>query len=107
MTFGTPGPKSLVIYKTDGNVEYVTKRTADVATFGAFAAQDSQTEGMPRKAELNPRHVGLKSADGLHRAHLPVATVTKFDSILLYSTVTYGGVDWVVTSKIGEKETDR
>jgi hypothetical protein len=107
MTFGVAAPKLQCLYTDDEGTARLSYHTQDVITAGSFAQGAAENDLMPSRGRLIPRHWGLRTADSLHRTHIPISTQSAFNAHSLGDSITYGGIAWIIVSKTGEKQRTR
>lgn len=107
MTYGVAAPKLPCVYVTDDLNHLSAHHTQDIITAGSFAPGVGVDGELPSKGRLRQRHLGLLDKATGRRCKLPIGTLVALSTYELGATVAYGGINWTVTSRNGEKVTNR
>jgi len=108
MAYGVASKKIVTYYTCDdGSTKYTISRSADVIDAGNFEAGNGGGSPLPSKGRFRMRHVGLVDSTGLKRVHLPIADLATFTALAIGASLEYGGVDFSIVGKEGERTIER
>ena len=105
MAYGVFQPKIAGVYDTDNGKHYTIHTTGDVLDAGEMAPGAGSDGNAPGRKYMRKRHLGLKQSGGTKRAKL-VCSAYHFNNAVLGGTQAYGGLQWIITGKIGERTSE-